>query len=77
MVHTQREAIRSAWMDERVKDPMNRMRLGKQAQRDAKYETIERRLKMIHISKRAVEKLKGTHPSSQKNFFRVFISGIG
>lgn len=56
---------------------MDRRRLGKQAQRDANYETMERRLKMIHLSKMAVEKLKGTHPSSQKNLFRVFISGIG
>ena len=32
---------------------------------------------MIHISKRAVEKLKGAPPSGQKNLFRVFISGIG
>jgi hypothetical protein len=56
---------------------MDRMRLGKQAQRDGNYETIERRLDMIHISKRAVEKLKETHQSNQKNLFRVFISGIG
>jgi hypothetical protein len=56
---------------------MDRMRPGRKAERGGKYETIERRLKMIHISKRAVEKLRGTHQSSQKNLFRVFISGIG
>jgi len=33
--------------------------------------------KMIQISKRAVEKLKETHQGSQKNLFRLFISGIG
>jgi hypothetical protein len=32
---------------------------------------------MIRISKRAIEKLKGSNQSSQKNLFRVFISGIG
>jgi len=32
---------------------------------------------MIRISKRAVEKLKGAHPGSQKNLFRVFVSGMG
>ena len=31
---------------------------------------------MIRISKRAIEKLKGSNQSSQKNLFRVFISGI-
>jgi Fe-S cluster assembly iron-binding protein IscA len=33
--------------------------------------------KMIHISKRAVEKLKGADQGSQKNGFRVFVSGMG
>ena len=32
---------------------------------------------MIRISKRAIEELKGSHQSTQKNLFRVFISGIG
>jgi|GEM_PF-606003 Fe-S cluster assembly iron-binding protein IscA len=32
---------------------------------------------MIHISKKATEKLKETNQNSQKNLFRVFISGIG
>jgi len=32
---------------------------------------------MIRISKRAVEKLKGSDQSNQKNWFRVFIRGIG
>lgn len=33
--------------------------------------------KMIRISKRAVEKLKGAHKNGQKNGFRVFMSGMG
>lgn len=33
--------------------------------------------KMIRISKRAVEKLKGAYEGSQKNLFRVFVSGMG
>jgi hypothetical protein len=32
---------------------------------------------MIRISKRAVEKLEGTHQRGQKNLFRIFVSGIG
>ena len=32
---------------------------------------------MIHISKRAAEKLKEAYPDSQKNSFRVFVSGMG
>ena len=32
---------------------------------------------MIRISKRAIEKLKGSNQSGQKNWFRVFISSIG
>ena len=31
---------------------------------------------MIRISKRTVEKLNGTRQSSQKNLFRVFVSGM-
>jgi len=32
---------------------------------------------MIHISKRAAEKLKGAHPVGQDNLFRIFVSGMG
>jgi hypothetical protein len=32
---------------------------------------------MIRISKSAMEKLKESNQSTQKNLFRVFISGIG
>jgi Fe-S cluster assembly iron-binding protein IscA len=32
---------------------------------------------MIRISKRAIEKLKESYQSTQKNLFRVFISGVG
>jgi hypothetical protein len=32
---------------------------------------------MIRISKQAIEKLEGYKQSSQKNLFRVFISGLG
>ncbi len=44
---------------------------------EIKYKTIERSLTMIRISKKAVEKLKESHPSSPKNSLRVFIKGIG
>jgi hypothetical protein len=32
---------------------------------------------MIRISKSAIEKLKGSNQSTQKNLFRVVISGMG
>jgi hypothetical protein len=32
---------------------------------------------MIRISKRAIEELKGLNQGNQKNWFRVFIRGIG
>jgi len=32
---------------------------------------------MIRISKSAMEKLKASHQSTQRNLFRVFISGMG
>jgi hypothetical protein len=32
---------------------------------------------MIRISKSAIEELKGSHQGTQKNLFRVFISGVG
>ena len=32
---------------------------------------------MIRISKRAIEELKESNQSSQKNLFRIFIRGIG
>jgi hypothetical protein len=32
---------------------------------------------MIRLSKQAIEKLKGSQQNSQKNLFRVFVSGIG
>jgi len=32
---------------------------------------------MIRISNRAIEKLKESDQSNQKNLFRIFISGIG
>jgi len=32
---------------------------------------------MIRISKSAMEKIKESNQSTQKNLFRVFISGIG
>ena len=33
--------------------------------------------KMIRVSKRAVEKLRETDQHHQKNWYRVFVSGIG
>jgi hypothetical protein len=38
---------------------------------------MERRRKMISISKRAIEELKGTLQNGQKSMFRVFVSGMG
>jgi Fe-S cluster assembly iron-binding protein IscA len=32
---------------------------------------------MIRISKSAIEKLRESNESTQKNLFRIFISGIG
>jgi hypothetical protein len=32
---------------------------------------------MIQVSKRGVEKLKGTDQNGQKNLYRVFVSGMG
>ncbi len=32
---------------------------------------------MIRISKKAIEKLKGSNPDIQKNSLRVFIKGMG
>jgi len=32
---------------------------------------------MIHISKRAIEKIKESQQGSQMKLFRVFINGIG